>query len=147
MSDRDRGRIVVGVDGSPSSTKALRWALRQAAATNARVSAVQAWQTPGVYGTVITLVPGEELAAAARESLDAVLAAADADADAPDVEVDRRVVGGHPARVLLEEAEDADLLVVGSRGHGGVVGSLIGSVSQYCINHASCPVVVVRDTE
>ncbi|WP_035696432.1 universal stress protein, partial [Glycomyces tenuis] len=116
MSDRDRGRIVVGVDGSPSSTKALRWALRQAAATNARVSAVQAWQTPGVYGTVITLVPGEELAAAARESLDAVLAAADADADAPDVEVDRRVVGGHPARVLLEEAEDADLLVVGSRG-------------------------------
>lgn len=145
MSDQEQGRIVVGVDGSSPSGQALRWALRQAESTGGYVSAVWAWQMPGVYGTVVTVVPGEELAEAARLSLDTVLA--EAGIDASGVRVDRRVVEGHPARVLLDEAENAELLVLGSRGHGGIVGSLIGSVSQYCVNHASCPVVVVRDRD
>lgn len=62
----------------------------------------------------------------------------------PDVVIRRRVVRGHPAQVLLDAADGAELIVVGSRGHGGFAGALLGSVSQHCVHHANCPVVVVR---
>lgn len=136
-------RIVVGVDGSPSSREALRWALRQAALTGAVVDAVTAWRDPSSYGGYAWLVEDtayRDLAAKAlSESVSATVA--------PDsgVSVRQLVVQGHPARVLLDAARGADLLVVGSRGHGGITGGLLGSVGQHCIQHASCPVVVVRE--
>lgn len=139
-------RIVVGVDGSAPSIKALEWAIEQARRTGAKVEAVQAWEVPTMYGTGMMVLPGgEEFDKSARQSLET--AVNHALAGKLDVTVEHHTVGGHPAKTLIDMAEGADLLVVGSRGHGGFVGSLIGSVSHYCVNHAGCPVVVVRETE
>jgi nucleotide-binding universal stress UspA family protein len=135
-------RIVVGVDGSPPSLRALRWALGQAALTHAVVEAVNVWDVPASYGVAPTVLPGEDIAGAADRALAA--AVEQASSAHPDVTVRRRVAQGHPAEVLLAHARDADLLVVGSHGHGGFVGALLGSVSHRCIQHATCPVVVVR---
>jgi nucleotide-binding universal stress UspA family protein len=66
--------------------------------------------------------------------------------DADDVKIERRVVEGPAASVLVDESRAADLLVVGSRGHGGFTGLLLGSVSQQCAQHAECPVVIVRSS-
>ena len=142
MSEEQQSRIVVGVDGSPSSIEALRWALHQAEATGARVLAVQAWEVPYMYGVGAVVLPGDQFATAAEGQLQEAIEKARA--SGPDVPIDSLTVSGHPARVLIEHSKDAALLVVGSRGHGGFVGMLIGSVSQYCIQHATCPVVVTR---
>jgi len=134
------GRIVVGVDGSPTSTDALCWAVRQARLTGAELEAVTAWSYPTSYGfPVIANVDWEQ---GARTTLDQALEAA----LGKDADVRRKVVEGHAARVLTETAAGADLLVVGSRGHGGFTGLLLGSVSEHVVTHAPCPVVVVRHT-
>jgi nucleotide-binding universal stress UspA family protein len=134
-----QGRIVVGVDGSPASLDALRWAVRQAELTGASVEAVTSWSYPTSYGfPVIANVDWEQ---GARTVLDQAIAAAVDESGPP---VRRRVVEGHPARALADVAAGADLLVVGSRGHGGFTGLLLGSVSEYVVTHAPCPVVVVR---
>lgn len=139
-------RIVVGVDGSEASVKALEWAVNQAGLTGAKVEAVQAWEVPAMYGTGMMVLPGgEEFDAGARKSLDASVSRALG--DRRDVEVEPHTVSGHAAKVLIDMAQGADLLVVGSRGHGGFVGALVGSVSHYCVSHAECPVVVVRHWE
>ena len=139
-------RIVVGVDGSPASLKALQWALRQAEATGAKVEAAQAWEVPVMYGSGMMVLPSsEDFEAAAKQSLENTVAAATD--GRPTVPFESHVIAGHPAKTLLDLAEGADLLVVGSRGHGGFVGTLVGSVSQYCVSHASCPVVVVREQD
>ncbi|HEU5127531.1 MAG TPA: universal stress protein [Glycomyces sp.] len=142
MTREGPGRIVVGVDGSPSSLEALRWALRQAKATGSSVEAVHAWQIPVSYGTAVAVVPGENFAESAQraleESVDDVLGGGD------DVQVNRVAAQGLPAQVLIERSHDAELLVVGSRGRGGFKGLLLGSVSQHCVTHAHCPVVVLR---
>ncbi|MDN3242006.1 universal stress protein [Glycomyces tritici] len=139
-------RIVVGVDGSGPSIRALEWAVRQARRTGAKIEAVQAWEVPTMYGSGMMVLPGgEEFDQSARQSLEA--AVSHALGAKTDVEVEHHTVGGHPAKTLIDMAEGADLLVVGSRGHGGFVGSLIGSVSHYCVHHAPCPVVVIRDTD
>ncbi|WP_205328581.1 universal stress protein [Glycomyces sp. YM15] len=145
MSDREQqqGVVVVGVDGSPSSRRALRWALRQAEATGMRVVAVNAWRAPTGYGTGVMVMPGVEWAEEARAALHSTVEASST--RWPDVPIEQRVIEGHPAAVLLKQAEGADLLVVGSRGHGGFVGALLGSVSSHCVHHATCPVVVVPD--
>jgi nucleotide-binding universal stress UspA family protein len=135
-------RIVVGVDGSPASTRALRWALNQAESTGGVIDAVTAWDIPTSYGVGSTVVDGEDLAGAAERSLAA--AVADACTAHPGVAVHRRVLRGHPAAVLVDQARGADMLVVGSHGHGGFASALLGSVSQRCTQHATCPVVVVR---
>jgi nucleotide-binding universal stress UspA family protein len=136
--------IVVGVDGSPESKEALRWALEEARLRAATVRAVYAWRDP------YTLAPGfglpedfefDALRERAVETLDAVIAEVDGTSD---VLVDGVVAEGAAASVLVDAAEGADLLVVGSRGHGGFVGLLLGSVSQQCVQHAPCPVLVVR---
>jgi nucleotide-binding universal stress UspA family protein len=134
-------RIVVGYDGSEASERALRWAFGQAQATGSVVEVVRAWYLPVTYGVPL-VSSGEEIAAAVEQSLTA--AVDKLSAEHPGVRVERQVVPGHAAAVLLERAKDADLLVVGSHGHGGFVGALLGSVSQHCIHHATCPVVVVR---
>lgn len=134
-----RGRVVVGVDGSASSRAALRWAAAQAALTGASLEAVIAWHSPTSYG--FPILSGEDWAEAATTVLDDALRDVLGEGAAA---VERRILNGHPARMLLDASKDADLLVVGSRGHGGFVGVLLGSISEYVVTHASCPVVVVR---
>ncbi|WP_354638310.1 universal stress protein [Kitasatospora camelliae] len=139
-----RRRIVVGVDGSASSRAALRWALRQAGLVGATVEAVIAWEYPAVYGWGMTMVDVDAAAYAGKALAEAV-----AQETGPDgaVEVRERVECGNPAQVLLKAAEGAELLVLGNRGHGGFAGALLGSVGQHCVQHAPCPVLVVRGTE
>ncbi|WP_017540869.1 universal stress protein [Nocardiopsis halophila] len=141
-STTDLPRIVVGVDGSPSSLKALDWALGQARATGAAVEAVKAWDVPVSYGMEALVLPYEDLAKGARETLTAEVE--EQAAGFPWERLSQRVVRGHPAAVLVELASGADLLVVGSHGHGAFASALLGSVGQQCVQHAPCPVVVVR---
>lgn len=134
--------IVVGVDGSPSSRAALRWALGQARRTGARVQAVTSWEYPAYYG-MTGAYPYEDFAATAGKILSGVVQE-ELGTDEPDVAVLETVVAGHPAQALIDMSAQAALLVVGSRGHGAFTGTLLGSVSQRCAQHAHCPVVVVR---
>ena len=140
--EREEHRIVVGVDGSPRSGEALRWAVRQAALTGASVDAVIAWHDPSSYEGYAWLIADTSYAEAAAKALgETVGTVVPADSG---VTVHQRVEEGHPARVLLDAADGADLLVVGSRGHGGFAGLLLGSVSQHCVLHSPCPVLVIR---
>ncbi len=137
-------RIVVGVDGSVSSKAALAWAIRQAKLTGAVVEAVIAWNYPGTSGYPAPAADNtnyEELAA--RVVTDAI---AEVAGSAGPVEIRPEVVQGNPAAALLAASAGAGLLVVGSRGHGGFIEALLGSVSQHCVQHAACPVVIIRDS-
>jgi nucleotide-binding universal stress UspA family protein len=146
MSNRSQQQgIVVGVDGSASSKQALAWALHYADTTGLPVTAVLAWEIPANYGTAAMVLPAAEFADEAERELKHVVD--EVAAAFPEVQVEPRIVEGHPAKILLKEAEHAQLLVVGSRGHGGFVGAILGSVSQYCVTHAECPVLVLRGTE
>jgi nucleotide-binding universal stress UspA family protein len=134
--------IVVGVDGSPSSRCALQWAARQARLTGARVRAIIAWSIPVSYGPVPIPQVWVDWEHIARTTLqEAVRQALDADAAASVV---TEVIEGGAASVLLVAAKDAELLVVGSRGHGGFAGLLLGSTAQNVTTHARCPVLVVH---
>ncbi len=138
--------VVVGVDGSPSSRAALAWAVEHARLTGATVEAVIAWEVRANYGGYPVPVPSPappnvDWAGLATEVLDHAIADANPDKD---VTIRPTVTPGNAGHALLEAAKDADLLVVGHRGHGGLVEALLGSVSQYCVHHATCPVVVVR---
>jgi nucleotide-binding universal stress UspA family protein len=146
MSNRNEEQaVVVGIDGSASSKQALAWALRYADTAGLPVTAVLAWEIPANYGTAAMVLPAAEFAEGAQRELKQVV---DEVAVAyPQVRVEKRIVEGHPAKVLLKEAEHAQLLVVGSRGHGGFVGAILGSVSHYCVTHAHCPVLVLRGAE
>ncbi|EGE43432.1 universal stress protein [Streptomyces griseus] len=139
------GRIVVGVDGSDSSIKALHWAVRQAELTGATVEAVNSWEYPATSWA--SMMPGmpedfdpQALATVSlNEALEEALGAGGA------AEVSKVVVIGNPAQALLDRAQGADLLVVGARGHTGLKATLLGSVSLHVTQHAPCPVTVVRD--
>lgn len=136
--------IVVGIDGSPGSLAALRWALAQARHRGSAVRAVSAWQLPyhqGFIGHLALESFHGPLAQAARHTIDAALA--DASIDTTGIDVTRVVEEGAAAKVLIDAAADAELLVVGSRGLGGFRGLLLGSVSQQCAQGAACPVVIV----
>jgi len=141
------GRIVVGVDGSDGAIAALRWALEEASRRAASVDAIHGWEYPyvaDVTGMAAYTVGRGELEQAAGETLDRALELA---GPAPQgVRVERILGHGGAARVLLDAAKGADLLVVGARGHGGFAGLLLGSVSHQCAHHAPCPVVVVPPT-
>jgi len=137
--------IVVGVDGSDESKAALRWALEEARLRNATVRAVYAWRDPYVLAPGFGLPEDFEFDALrerAVETLDAVVA--EVAGKTSHVPVEGVVAEGPAGSVLVQAAEGAELLVVGSRGHGGFVGLLLGSVSQQCVTHAPCPVLVVR---
>jgi nucleotide-binding universal stress UspA family protein len=141
------GRIVVGVDGSASSAAALNWAVDEAELRGVDVHAVMAWQNPVVYNppnimAVSTVVSGEDLAAAAASEVKRIAAEAGENRTA---KITAEAVEGHPAEALISSADGAALLVVGSRGHGGFVGALLGSVSHHVVAHAECPVVVIPD--
>jgi nucleotide-binding universal stress UspA family protein len=134
-------RLIVGVDGSPSSNEALRWAADEAKLRGAELHAVTAFTSAVGFGDVwlITDMTEQEKATekAMNETIDTVLAGRD-------VAVHRHLVQGQPASALLDLATATDIIVVGSHGHGGFVGSLLGSVSQRVAAHAPCPVVIVR---
>lgn len=138
------GSIVVGVDGSPCSREALRFASAEAALRGKSLQVVWAWQAPGSLYAMSALSPTFdplELSRAARKAAERecseVLGARDVDT--------LTVVEGNAASALIEESGEADMLVVGSRGLGGFKGLMLGSVSQQCAAHARCPVVIVHD--
>lgn len=137
----ERNVIVVGVDTSESSKEALRWAAEQARLTGSDLRIVMSWFLPA--GAYWVALPGDvdfegdtrkALAATVEQTL----------GSDPAIPLEMVVVQGSPAPVLIEESKKADLLVVGSRGHGAFTGMLLGSVSEHCVSHAACPVVVVR---
>ena len=137
--------IVVGVDGSTGGQAALRFAVAEARLRGADVRAVTAWHMStmaygGGFGPGVDPTAFEE---SANASLERALAALGDEAKG--VEITRALRMGQPAQVLVEEGSDADLLVVGSRGHGGFAGLLLGSVSHQCALHARCPVVIVHE--
>ena len=142
MAEQER-RIVVGVDGSDSSKAALRWAIWQANLTGGSVDAVTAWHYPAAYGWAAVSDDVTDLETNAKQILTEALA--EVSAFEPQVPVRPVVAEGLAAEVLLRTARGADLLVVGSRGHGGLASALLGSVSLYCVLHAHCPVLVMRD--
>jgi nucleotide-binding universal stress UspA family protein len=136
-------RVIVGIDGSDTSSRALDWALDEGRLHRATVEVVHAWTFP--YGT------GEKFAAvafdstpledAARRTLDAAVESADT--RGLPASVTRTLTIGSAAASILDAAENADLIVVGSRGLGGFKGLLLGSVSYHIVHHATCPVVVL----
>ena len=138
--------VVVGVDGSAESVGALLWAADYAAATGAVVTAVLSWHYPAAVGTApVGVAPkpvSDEVRAHMEQTLDKALSEAFGTAAPGNVKT--KLAYGHPAPVLVEESRQADLLVVGHRGHGAFTGMLVGSVSMHCVTNAACPVVVVR---
>ncbi len=149
MTDDSRTRpvVVAGVDGSAESIAALGWASRYAAATGGTLRAVLAWHYPSTAGLPPVGAAPEPVRAETELQLQATLdeAVAKIDQDQLAAPVQARLSYGHPAQVLIDESEHADLLVVGNRGHGAFTGVLTGSVSVHCVNHAACSVVVVRN--
>lgn len=139
-----RLRVVVGVDGSPASLEAVQWAVRYAHLTGALVEAVTSWSMPNMYGSDFATGYGSlelnwpDLSAEIQET---ALTTALPEGSTT---IKRTVVCDHPAMALVNASTGADLLVVGSRGHGGFAGMLLGSVSAYVVAHALCPVVVIR---
>jgi nucleotide-binding universal stress UspA family protein len=141
----ERKTIVVGIDGSPGSRKALTWAAAEAAVHGADLVVINVWEhtlmpPAGSVSVSERYVPeasqstGDELVQIIKEEL----------GDDPPVLVRPQVKQGRPAKVLIDESANADLLVVGKRGHGGFVGLVLGSVSQHVAAYAHCPVTVVR---
>jgi nucleotide-binding universal stress UspA family protein len=136
------GHIVVGVDGSASSKEALRWAAAEAERRGDVLEVVMAWDNPFRDMWIPATSAGADPLAHLRRALErtvSVVLGEDAQ-----VKVECRVVEGHPAKVLVETARGAELLVVGSRGRGGLAGAILGSVSLHCVAHAPCPVVILR---
>lgn len=135
-------KIVVGVDGSPNSAAAMRWALDEARRRSCEVEALLAWHEPidatgyGYIGVDIT-----DVEAGSRAQLDGLVDAARA--IAPDVEVKGVLSHGHPSQCLIEAAQDADLVVVGRRGHNAALRLVLGSVSERVARKSPAPVVVV----
>ena len=141
-SDHSLYRVVVGVDGSPQSRRALRWAAQEAKLRNAHLSVIHAYSLPhlGAEQALST----EVIARVQREAKDLVENEVDELGEmAAGLDVSCAAAEGGPAQVLLEVAREADLLVVGSRGRGGFTALLLGSVSQQCAHHTACPVVIV----
>jgi nucleotide-binding universal stress UspA family protein len=149
------GTILVGVDGSKPSQAALRFAADEGRLRDATVVAVHAWTfvsaaqigEPGLMPIPAGDLPG--LLEAERKGAEIALRGAidDAFSGAPPVEIESRLVEGDAAEALVEEAKSADLVVVGSRGRGGLASALLGSVSSHVIHHAACPVVVVKASD
>jgi nucleotide-binding universal stress UspA family protein len=144
-------RIVVGVDGSSSSRAALRWAVRQAELTGADVEALTAWRAPTLVG-----LGGQFAEVDARGSEDGTIKAAaesmlraeiDEVAGPHGAQIKAQVGEGSAAQLLLDVADGATMVVVGSRGHGGLTGTLLGSVGQTLAQHAPCPVLIIRGLE
>jgi nucleotide-binding universal stress UspA family protein len=144
--------IVVGVDGSPESLAALRWAADEARLRGARLVAVHAWPfvaplevgAPGVFPVPAVDLPGA--VEAERDAAEAELEAALANAfpEGAPVEVESKLVEDDAGEALVRESKEADLVVIGWRGRSGIAAALLGSISKHVVDHAPCPVVVVK---
>jgi len=140
----ERQKVVVGVDGSESSLRALRWAARHADRVGAPLEVVTAWtfpEHPAPLDVPIQLQNLDDLMDEARAKLDEIVA--DAVPPGQRGSVSTRVIRGNAGQVLLAEAESASLLVVGTRGRGEMERLVLGSVSDRCVRHSSVPVTVV----
>jgi nucleotide-binding universal stress UspA family protein len=136
--------ILVGIDGSEHADKALDFAVQEALVHGAGLLIVCAWEAPLVIDPVVAY-PVEWLETLQEDSKALVqAAAARVKASSPELNVEAKAIGGHPAEVLLREAKNADLIVLGSHGRSEFATLLLGSVAQQVIHHAPCPVVVVR---
>jgi nucleotide-binding universal stress UspA family protein len=141
-------QIVVGVDGSEHSVDALRWAAEEARLRNATLKVVASFATPIMStGYEVAAPDPSDLAAASNTMLGAAIDTIREDGVLDGVDVVTEALEGHAGEQLIRLSADADLLVVGARGHGGFLGLLMGSVTTYVVNHAVCPVVVVRSAE
>ncbi len=143
--------IVVGVDGSEGSLAALHWAVPEARLHGAGIHLVMAWQQPHLYGTgsglLLGMDPSGDTGTILADAAETELARLGTDAEAGErPAITWEAVEGHPAEVLVRASEDAAMVVVGSRGRGGFVGALLGSVSQHVVAHAHCPVVVIPES-
>ena len=138
------GGVLVAHDGSAQGRAAVRTAVRYAAALGKTVTAVRAW-TISTAPRPSTAAPGymppfEDFEAATLAALEEDLAPIRS--EHPDVAITAAVVHGTPAEKLIEASGHADLIVLGSRGHGGFAGLLLGSVSEQVVRHATCPVLI-----
>jgi nucleotide-binding universal stress UspA family protein len=152
------GTIVVGVDGSAGSDAALRWALGEARVRGSALRVVHVYQPPQVPrpdtalafgGMAVPAVVTEDaerlrrkVEGEARRLIEGAVQRAEADTG-DGVVIERVAIGGSPAPALIEAARGAELLVVGSRAHGGLVSMLLGSVTDECAHHPPCPVVIM----
>ena len=137
--------IVVGIDGSNAADAALQWAAAEATAHGCRLVAIHTWSVPVSAGSAFA--PGiafdpAELETAAKDVLSSALDRVLGNARTC-LTVDEVVATGSASEALLHHAKGARLLVVGTRGHGGFAILLLGSVSQQCAHHATCPLVIV----
>jgi nucleotide-binding universal stress UspA family protein len=143
MTDAPKPRIVVGVDGSPLADSALEFAIEEARLRGASLQVTYAYPA---LGSALTGSTGrdyyEQVENDARELLQGLVAKAPS---TEGVEVEWVAVPGNPSEVLIEASKEAVLLVVGSRGVGGFMGLVMGSVSTQCVHYSHCPVLVVRE--
>jgi len=139
--------IVVGVDGSGNSLDALRWAAEEARVRNLLLRVVAIFNAPIMSTGYEVVAPDpSDLAAASNTMLDAAVDSIREEGGLEGVHVATEVVEGHAGERLIELSQDADMVVVGARGHGGFLGMVLGSVTGHVVNHAACPVVVVRNS-
>lgn len=133
--------IIVGIDGSEDSVRALKWAAEYARLVDAPLVGLVAWDLEPVYGymAMTNWETAESVEGEAREMLAETIRTTLGE----DAQIEHRSVRGHAAQVLVEASHDAQLVVVGSRGHGGFTGMLLGSVSQHVVTHARCAVTVM----
>jgi nucleotide-binding universal stress UspA family protein len=146
MSASEEARlIVVGTDGSESADRAVAFAADEARRWGASVRIVTAWHIPAtVYSAAYAPMVSPTVEESAQNGAENVARTAAERLREQGLEVEAKVCHDQAADALIEAAKDADLLVVGSRGHGGFTGLLLGSVGQQCAHHASCPTVIVR---
>jgi nucleotide-binding universal stress UspA family protein len=139
--------VVVGVDGSSGSHRALEWGLREALVRETGVRVVTVWAWDGELGSPVPLQRVGDLEGRARQLQQTLLTRVLAEFGRPVPSVQAEVVQGDAASRLVEQSHDAALLVLGSRGHGRHRHARIGSVAGVCMRHAACPVVVVPAVE
>jgi nucleotide-binding universal stress UspA family protein len=136
--------IVVGIDGSEAADAALAFALGEAQLRKLPLRIVCAWEIPAVEYAGAAFVPTPDLSESAERDAEETLGRAVAKLGPdPGIHVETAAVHGHPAKVLVEQARDATLLVVGTRGHGGLASLVLGSVSQAVAHHCPTPLAIV----
>ena len=140
MADTDRHRIVVGVDGSPASDAALAWACAEGRLRGSTVVALHVIVIPWELSRIPVEEPQNKLERKGQQVLGDALARTPIDG----VALESQLLEGAPGELLVEASEDADLVVVGTRRHGGLASFVLGSVSNTVVHHAHCAVVVVR---
>jgi nucleotide-binding universal stress UspA family protein len=144
MQIRQFNKIIVGVDGSPSSNAALEWAAQEAEIRGSALELIHAWNYPNLgYGGYVAVLEDFEKDAAAL--LDEVVASARK--NYPSLKLVSSLIQGPTAQTIMDRAKEADMVVVGSRGRGGFSGLLLGSVGQQLVHHCPAPVVIIHLAE